>query len=294
MIVVGETSVEAQYCLTGKIMNYSKGKFKFYIFCGLLLSLIGIAAILQPIVLPDIIPVPISSSTMLWGGLAVAFLGILFLLAAVGQIYQANLAAKEKRSKSTSNDKSHASSKKSSKNKKKSSKGKSTGNSKQWQGQQVVPKYDARRQPELVNIADGNMQYYPSASAQKVINMGSKQPVEEKFSEIAKMEKAQFVVYVAKLFSIKGYVVKYTPVIDNFNIDLIVEKTGVAIAIGCLLTNKVLSENDIRAVADGRRHYQAKNVIALTNMYFDRAAFDYAKQQNILLVDHDILEKDYM
>ena len=138
------------------------------------------------------------------------------------------------------------------------------------------------------------VRYVPSENVYQFVNMGERQSIEEKFNEIAKMDKTQFVIYVARLFSRKGYQVKFTPVINNHNVDLLVEKLDVTIAVGCILSQKVLTEGDIRCVVDGSRYYHANNVMALTNTYFDRTAVDYAKRERMSLVDRNILAEDFM
>lgn len=136
--------------------------------------------------------------------------------------------------------------------------------------------------------------YIPSEEVYNFVNMGDYQSVDEKFDQISKMDKTQFVIYVARLFSRKGYQVKLTPVIDNYDIDMIVEKMGTTIAVGCILTNKVLCQSDITCVAQGVTHYNINNVMVLTNMYFDRTALDYAKSNKMSLVDRNILAEDFM
>ena len=136
-----------------------------------------------------------------------------------------------------------------------------------------------------------NVTYIPSREAYDFIVMGQYQTLDQKFAEIAKMDKTQFVIYVARLFSRKGYQVKLTPVIDNHDIDLLVEKSGITIAVGCILTHKVLC---IVCVKNGRSYYGVNNSMALTNMYFDRTALDYAKAEHMSLVDRNILAEEFM
>ena len=145
-----------------------------------------------------------------------------------------------------------------------------------------------------VTYVGTNVQYIPSMEAYEFINMGSYQTLDEKFDQISKMDHTQFVIYVAKLFSRKGYQVKLTPVVDNFDIDIIVEKMGVTIAVGCLLTNKVLCKEDITCVRAGKDHYRVNNCMALTNMYFDRTALEFAREEKMSLVDRNILAEDFM
>ena len=316
-------------------MKYNRRKFKFYIFSGLLLSIIGIVAILGPVFVPELIPEGLGSIIMIVG-IACAFLGILFLLAAASQVYQARVIVKnggvlpQKPAKRGKAAKAQQQQQQFAPAAQQQMGGgcpyaSCVGQNVYWYPPVYVPQQPVqtvamepnRRPPEPVPLpipqpmpepayipapepnyaqqpAAQEVQYFPNASAYDRVNLGPKQSVEEKFVEISKMDRTQFVVYVAKLFSIKGYTVKYTPVIDNFNIDLIVEKMGVVIAVGCILTNKVLGEMDIRPVANGRVHYPASNVMVLTNMYFDRTALNFAKNENMSLVDRNILAEDFM
>ncbi|MCH5157500.1 MAG: restriction endonuclease [Clostridiales bacterium] len=144
-------------------------------------------------------------------------------------------------------------------------------------------------------VVDGpEVTYIPSIEAYDFVIIGKRQPIEEKFAEISKMDKTQFVIYVARLFSRKGYQVKLTPVLDNHDIDMLVEKMGVTIAVGCILTNKVLCKEDIISVKNGRSYYGVSNSMALTNMYFDRTALDFAKSEYMSLVDRNVLAQDFM
>lgn len=126
------------------------------------------------------------------------------------------------------------------------------------------------------------------------VTVGRRQSTEEKFNEIGKMGKTQFVIYMCKLFSLKGYEVTYTPIADNNNIDLIVKRDGVTRAVGCLLANKVMCEEDVKPVYEGASFYDVDGVAVVTNMYFDRTALNLAKAHKITLIDRNILTEQYM
>lgn len=158
--------------------------------------------------------------------------------------------------------------------------------------QQSSEKTETSQQTYVIDSS--NITYIPSREAYDFVIMGQRQTLDEKFHEISKMDKTQFVVYIARLFSRRGYQVKLTPVIDNHDIDLLVEKMGVTIAVGCILTNKVLCKEDIVCVKNGRSYYGVNNSMALTNMYFDKTALDYAKSEYMSLVDRNILSQDFM
>lgn len=124
--------------------------------------------------------------------------------------------------------------------------------------------------------------------------MGRKQPMEEKFREISKMDRAQFTVYAAKLFSNKGYQVRFTPVVDNYGIDLLVKRGEKVSAVCCILAQKVLGEKDISFVAVGRKFYNVSDAIVLTNGFFDRSAVKFARKAKITLFDNNVLKEDFL
>ncbi len=136
--------------------------------------------------------------------------------------------------------------------------------------------------------------YVPSQEAYQFVHMGTAQSVDDKFEQISKMDKTQFVVYIARLFSSKGYQVKLTPVMDNYDIDLLVEKSGVSLAVGCLLSDRVLTADDVKCVVAGKAYYPVGGCLALTNTFFDRSALDYARSQGMSLVDRNIIAQDFM
>ena len=162
-----------------------------------------------------------------------------------------------------------------------------------------------QQEPEVINDVEVSLDgtttsggttvmYVPSQEVPNFIEMGSHQTLDEKFEQISKMDKTQFVIYIARLFSRKGYQVKLTPVFDNYGVDMLVEKMGVVIAVSCVLTNKILCASDVEVVVQGKAHYPASNAMVLTNMYFDRTALDFAKANKISLVDRVILSEDFM
>lgn len=159
-------------------------------------------------------------------------------------------------------------------------------------------------QPEAVADVDfqldgsatynGTPTYVPQTESFEFVTVGRRQSLEEKFEQIGKMCKTQFVIYIAKLFSLKGYEVQLTPVIDNHSIDMIVKRDGITRAVGCLIANKVMCEEDIAPVYDGRTFYQADGVMVVTNMYFDRTSLNYAKARKISLVDRNVLTDQFI
>ena len=141
---------------------------------------------------------------------------------------------------------------------------------------------------------NGQTTYVPQTDTYEFVTVGRRQSVDEKFDQIAQMGKTQFVIYIAKLFSLKGYEVQLTPVIENNHIDMIVKRDGVARAVGCLIASKVMCQEDIVPVYEGKSFYAVDGVMAVTNMYFDRTALNYAKERKMSLVDRNILVEQFM
>ena len=111
--------------------------------------------------------------------------------------------------------------------------------------------------------------------------------------QISKMDKTQFVVFVARQFSKKGYQVKLTPVVDNNNVDVLLTHLGATIAVGVVHSQTVLSVEQIQPVLLGATTYNASEVIVVTNNYFDRSAVDFAKRKGVSLVDRTLLLMEY-
>lgn len=245
-----------------------KNSFTKYLTLFVLLMLLGAAAIISSLVLTDVFAEPLFKNIVLIAGIVLAVFGLLCLLVAV--------AEKSKIKKARSQEQSDN----------------------EQPIPVVLPQDRSLRGNEEVSQAEeadeSKVRYIPSENVYQFVHMGDRQSVEEKFNEISKMDKTQFVIYVARLFSRKGYQVKFTPVIDNYDVDLLVEKMGVTIAVGCVLTTKILGEKDIRCILEGSNRYPVSNVMALTNMYFDRTALDFAKRERMSLVDRNILAEDFM
>lgn len=147
---------------------------------------------------------------------------------------------------------------------------------------------------QLTASNNGPIVYVPAVEAYNFVDMGDRQTIDQKFEQIARMDRTQFVVYVARLFSRKGYSVKLTPVIDNYCIDMVVEKHGVAIAVAVVLATRLLGRDDILCVADGRKHYPVNNAMVITNLYFDNTAVQFAREQCMSLVDRNVLASEFM
>ena len=159
----------------------------------------------------------------------------------------------------------------------------------------VIPQTTSQGSVEqLTASSNGPIVYVPAVEAYNFVDMGDRQTVDQKFEQIARMDRTQFVVYVARLFSRKGYSVKLTPVIDNYCIDMVVEKHGVAIAVAVVPATRLLGRDDMVCVAEGRKHYPVNNAMVITNLYFDNTAVQFAREQCMSLVDRNVLASEFM
>ena len=162
----------------------------------------------------------------------------------------------------------------------------------------VEPTQKKVEQPQAVSTANAFATQNDSITAPLVAAelpvSAPAQTIDQKFEQIAKMDKSQYVVYIARLFSQKGYSVKLTPVIDNYGIDMLVTKSGSTYAVACLQANKVVSAEDFSYMVDSVLNYTANTCLILTNTYFNKQAVDYAKANNFLLVDRSALIDNFM
>lgn len=139
------------------------------------------------------------------------------------------------------------------------------------------------------------IQYIPQQSVFQFMNAGTRQPMEEKFQQIYHMDHSQFVMYVARLFAARGFVVKLTPVVDNHGIDMVVERDKSSFAVTCINRhNKLVSKEDVEYLANISKLVQVKEIMILTSSYFDRSALDFIRAKKFSAVDRTILEEDFI
>lgn len=113
------------------------------------------------------------------------------------------------------------------------------------------------------------------------------QSAEERLRQIDMMDKSQFVVYIAGLYSIKGYKVDISRVDEQCGIDMIINKDGVKTGISCMLSSNLLINEHVLLVEGGKNENKLKNVVMITNSYFDQTAVAQAKRSQITLMDRD-------
>ncbi|MDE7455032.1 MAG: restriction endonuclease [Clostridia bacterium] len=141
---------------------------------------------------------------------------------------------------------------------------------------------------------NGEPSYVPQEDAYEFVTVGKRQSMEDKFDQMSKMGKTQFVIYIAKLFSLKGYEVQLTPVMDNHDIDMVVKKDGITRAVGCLVADKVMCEENIAPIQSGSTFYNVDYATVVTNMFYDRTALNFAKTYKMTLIDRNILAERFM
>lgn len=135
-----------------------------------------------------------------------------------------------------------------------------------------------------------------AASALQVdeVVIAGKQPIGEKFAEIAKMDKSQFVFYIARLFALKGYGIRFTAVVDNFGIDLLLNRGEKIYGVACFLSQKAIPAEDVAYLQTIDNHYRTDGIFAVTNNFFERSALEIFKKSKITVVDKNVLSDEYM
>lgn len=122
-----------------------------------------------------------------------------------------------------------------------------------------------------------------------------KQSVDDKLRELAKMDHVQFVFYLSKMYQLKGCSVKFTPVVDNYGVDLITQLHEHTTGVRCVLTDKVLTRQIIDDTLLAMRYYPIDDVAIVTNSYFDADAIKYQKNNALVaLVDRNILIDNFL
>ncbi|MEG1528691.1 MAG: restriction endonuclease [Clostridia bacterium] len=133
-----------------------------------------------------------------------------------------------------------------------------------------------------------------SSSANLTNNSLPRQTTAQKLAEIEKMDNIQFEFYLSRIFTYKGCTVKFTPVIDDYGADMVVEKGGVVTAVRCLITKEILGCEVVYDSLKALSAYSCDQCMVITNGYFNSAAVKHAKGKKIVLVDKDTLIEDFI
>lgn len=121
-----------------------------------------------------------------------------------------------------------------------------------------------------------------------------KQTVSEKLAQLEKMDNLQFEHYMARLFALQGYEVRYTPVTNDYGADLIISRDNTTIAVRCTLGDRVLQKDCIEAALEAMRHYSIHKAMIVTNQMFSGEAISYARRKPIILIDRLSLIENYL
>jgi len=121
-----------------------------------------------------------------------------------------------------------------------------------------------------------------------------KQSLTEKLIELEKLDNMQFEHYMARLFALKGYEVKYTPIENDYGADLIITRGNEIVAVRCLLGKDILDKDAVEAALESMKHYAVRKVMIVTNQMFTRDAIKFSRKNPVILVDRPALIEDYL
>ena len=136
----------------------------------------------------------------------------------------------------------------------------------------------------------------PEISYDGVFDRLPKQTAEQKLLELEKMDDLQFEFYICKIFQLKGYDVRFTPVVDDYGADLIIERAGVATAIRCRQVNggALLDTDIVEGALAALKYYPCDDVMIITNGYFTKEAARRAFRAKVSLVDRNALISGFL
>lgn len=121
-----------------------------------------------------------------------------------------------------------------------------------------------------------------------------KQSLTEKLIELEKLDNMQFEHYMARLFALKGYEVKYTPIENDYGADLIITRGNEIVAVRCLLGKEILDKDAVEDAMESMKHYAVRKVMIVTNQMFTRDAIKFSRKKPVILVDRPALIEDYL
>lgn len=113
------------------------------------------------------------------------------------------------------------------------------------------------------------------------------------FMEIDAMAGHSFEHYIADLLRLRGYDTRVTRGSGDNGVDVIAVRDGVSWAIQC---KRLASKADRRAISDAVSAtssvmFNCNKAMVVTNSYFTKAAIEYARSTDCLLIDRDQLSK---
>lgn len=103
------------------------------------------------------------------------------------------------------------------------------------------------------------------------------------------MNDEEFESFIISLFFKMGYKAISTRMAGEFGVNLIASKKGHSIGIQAKCNMSNISEAEIRLLIAGLEHYQIKQGMAITNMYFTAGAVSLAEANRVVLWNRDVL-----
>lgn len=98
------------------------------------------------------------------------------------------------------------------------------------------------------------------------------------------MNGTEFEDYVADRLSRAGWLVRFTPQVGDYGVDLIAEKAGQSVAVQCKRYAKPVGVAAVQEVVSGARHYGCTRAIVVSNQEFTRAAQQLALSHGCQLI----------
>lgn len=110
-------------------------------------------------------------------------------------------------------------------------------------------------------------------------------------NDIDMMTGLEFEKFVCFMFQRMGYRAEVTKQTRDQGIDVIAEKRDIKIGIQTKCYTNTVGNIAIQEAVAGRRYYNCKKVIVITNNRFTSAAIDLAKCNDVILWDRDMLKE---
>jgi restriction system protein len=104
------------------------------------------------------------------------------------------------------------------------------------------------------------------------------------------MDGVEFEGYVAARLGRAGWLVKFTPPVGDYGVDLIAEKDGQSAAVQCKRYGKSVGIAAVQQVVSGARHHGCTRSIVVSNQEFTAAAKQLAYTHGCQLIGRKILQ----
>lgn len=121
-----------------------------------------------------------------------------------------------------------------------------------------------------------------------------KQPLSEKLVQLSKLDHIEFEHFLSRMFAIKGYEVKFTPVFNDGGADMIITRKGQITAVRCVLSKEQIGKDMVEATLKSMDNYSVHDTMIITDNFFTREASHFAKKKPITLVDRKGLIEDFL